>query len=76
MNNHRHNIPMTLISLLSGFAVLAFSTVALAQLEPINVRPNPFSSVDGWVNLPAAREWGSTAGVDIDPDGRHLWAID
>ena len=47
-----------------------------AQLEPINDRPNPFSSVDGWANLPGDRTWGSTAGVDIDPDGRHLWAID
>ena len=47
-----------------------------AQLEPINDRPNPYSSVDGWANLPGDRTWGSTAGVDIDPDGRHLWAID
>ena len=47
-----------------------------AQLEPINERPNPYSSVDNWVKLPGERTWGSTAGVDIDPDGRHLWAID
>jgi len=51
-------------------------TSALGQLEPINQRPNPFSSVDGWASLPGDREWGSTAGVDIDPDGVHLWAID
>ena len=49
---------------------------ATEQLEPINERPNPFSSVDGWADLPGDREWGSTAGVDIDPDGIHLWAID
>ena len=29
-----------------------------------------------WVQLPDGRTWGSTAGVDIDPDGRHVWAID
>jgi sugar lactone lactonase YvrE len=28
------------------------------------------------VHLPDGREWGSTAGVDIDPDGVSLWAID
>lgn len=49
---------------------------ANAQLEPINERPNPYTSVDGWAQLPDGRDWGSTAGVDIDPDGRHLWAID
>ena len=57
-----------------GFAVLLASG-AQAQLEPINNRPNPYTSVDNWVDLPNGRTWGSTAGVDIDPDGRHLWAI-
>jgi len=42
---------------------------------PINDLPNPYSSIDGWGKLPDGREWGSTAGVDIDPDG-SLWAID
>ena len=45
-------------------------------LEPINELPNPYTTEDGWVMLPDAREWGSTAGVDIDPDGEHIWAID
>lgn len=56
-------------------AVFLMNSV-VAQLEPINDRPNPYSSVDGWAKLPGDRTWGSTAGVDIDPDGRHLWAID
>lgn len=61
-----------------AFLLLAMLTanIAVAQLEPINERPNPFSTVDGWAALPGDREWGSTAGVDMDPDGRHLWAID
>ena len=42
---------------------------------PINDLPNPYSSINGWGKLPDGREWGSTAGVDIDPDG-NLWAID
>ena len=61
-----------------SFAIIALfvSGNVLAQLEPINQRPNPFSTVDHWATLPDGREWGSTAGVDMDPDGRHLWAID
>ena len=56
--------------------ILSASSKLAAQLEPINNRPNPYVAVDGWANLPDGREWGSTAGVDIDPDGRPLWAID
>ena len=48
----------------------------LPNIYPINDPPNPYSSRDTWVNLPNGRTWGSTAGADIDPDGRHVWAID
>lgn len=61
---------------LGAAIALAMAGNAMAQLEPINDRPNPYTSVDGWATLPDGREWGSTAGVDIDPDGLHLWAID
>ncbi len=63
------------LALLGGFTCL-FSSNVLPQIVPNNNAPNPYSSVDGWVSLPDGREWGSTAGVDIDPDGVHLWAID
>ena len=51
---------------------------SLEPVEPINVndRPNPYTTEDGWATLPDGRTWGSTAGVDIDPDGVHIWAID
>ena len=48
----------------------------LPNIYPMNDLPNPYSSEDEWVSLPGGRTWGSTAGVDIDPDGRHIWAID
>lgn len=58
-------------------AVIAPAGSAQAQIPaPLNDLPNPYESVDGWAQLPDGREWGSTAGVDIDPDGVHLWAID
>lgn len=38
--------------------------------------PNPISTViKNWAPLPGGREWGSTAGIDIGPDG-HIWAYD
>jgi sugar lactone lactonase YvrE len=39
--------------------------------------PNPNPVVTkGWGPLPGGREWGSTAGVDIDPIDGHIWAYD
>ena len=48
----------------------------IQNIYPENSLPNPYTSEDGWVDLPDGRTWGSTAGTDIDPDGVHIWAID
>lgn len=39
--------------------------------------PNPTPvATQGWGELPAGREWGSTAGIDIDPNDGHIWAYE
>ena len=39
--------------------------------------PNPTATVTAnWGDLPDGREWGSTAGVDIDPIDGQLWAYE
>ena len=39
--------------------------------------PNPNPTVTAnWGELPEGREWGSTAGVDIDPNDGHIWAYE
>lgn len=39
--------------------------------------PNPAPVVTtNWGELPAGREWGSTAGIDIDPIDGHIWAYE
>jgi len=41
-----------------------------------NNLPNPYPVVEkNWAPLPAGLEWGSTAGIDIGPDG-NVWAYD
>ena len=37
--------------------------------------PNPVVTRN-WGDLPAGREWGSTAGIDIDPNDGHIWAYE
>jgi len=38
------------------------------------LNPNP-EVITQWADLPDGRTWGSTAGIDIGPDG-HVWAYD
>ena len=41
-----------------------------------NSYPNPFTTIPDFFKMPAGRKWGSTAGVDIDKDGKTIWIID
>ena len=63
---------------LAGVAMIAASQrAANAQpsYAPPNDAPNPYRTIAGWAQLPDGRKWGSTAGVDIGPDG-NVWAYD
>lgn len=57
-------------------AVAASSASAQPDILPQNDAPNPYVTAEDWAGLPAGREWGSTGGVDVDPDGRHLWVAE
>jgi sugar lactone lactonase YvrE len=61
-------------------AVLGLAGLSLAQtaapVAPINSGPNPYRSIDNWAKLPEGRTWGSTGGVDIDPDGMSVWVAE
>ncbi len=62
--------------LVLGFVSLA--TLATAQGNtpantPVNDRPNPYRTVEGWAKMPAGRTWGSTSAVAIDRDGKSVW---
>jgi hypothetical protein len=50
---------------------------ARAQVSaPTNSAPNPYHAVENWGKLPEGRTWGSTSGVDIDPDGTSVWVAE
>jgi len=71
----RSGVGTTLVTAAAAVAFAAGSPVGAQIPKPLNDLPNPYGSTH-WADLPDGREWGSTAGVDIDPDGVHLWAID
>ncbi len=77
-------IPMlTLIAcgavLLPGCATESGAPASMAAGNPITgegiPNPNP-AVVANWGELPEGREWGTTAGIDIDPIDGHIWAYE
>jgi sugar lactone lactonase YvrE len=56
--------------------VIASSAGAQAATAPVNDRPNPYQTIEGWAKMPAGRTWGSTSAVDIDRDGSHIWVAE
>ena len=70
----------------SGTTTTAASTaeaapapMPMAMGNPISGEglPNPAPMVTrNWGDLPEGREWGSTAGIDIDPNDGHIWAYE
>jgi DNA-binding beta-propeller fold protein YncE len=53
-------------------AIAAIGTAATAGAQAL---PNPYRQVEGWAKLPGGRQIGAVGDVDIDPDGRHVWAV-
>src|SRR5262245_23113761 len=49
---------------------------AQAPVEPVNSKPNPYQTVEGWAKMPEGRTWGSTSAVEIDPDGTSIWVAE
>ncbi len=66
------------VMLFAGALVCALgagTAFAQASYAPKNDEPNPYKPGVSWGQLPDGRKWGSTAGVDIAPDGT-IWAYD
>ena len=62
---------------LIGIAALTLVGAQTDVVDPAKgnlPNPNP-TVVKNWATLPDSRAWGSTAGVDIGPDGQ-VWAYD
>ncbi len=47
-----------------------------AKVTPVNNLPNPYETVRNWGTLPDGRTWGSVSAVNVDIDGKHVWAGD
>src|ERR1700722_1807617 len=68
----KFRITVALAMMLAGTAGRAQSQ---ASYPPPNDLPNPYQTGVAWGQLPDGRKWGSTAGVEVAPDG-NIWAYD
>lgn len=57
-------------------AVLPLLAVAQQASAPVNDKPNPYRTEEGWAKMPAGRTWGSTSAVEIDRDGTSIWVAE
>jgi sugar lactone lactonase YvrE len=59
-----------------AIAIVVATIVAYAASNEPNSQPNPYRTIDRWGTLPQGRTWGSTAGVEIDRDGKSVWVAE
>ena len=64
-----------------AFAVAAAIALSIGaahtqSMAPTNSAPNPYRTIEGFAKMPEGRIWGSTAAVDIDPDGTSIWVAE
>ena len=70
--NKNNSIKSIFIGLLLAPA-LAF---AQADMPPTNDLPNPYTTQEGYLKMPAGRNWGSSSTVDMDLDGESVWVAE
>jgi sugar lactone lactonase YvrE len=57
-------------------AVQLSAQVTTATSPPVNDRPNPYQTIEGWAKMPDGRTWGSTSAVGIAADGASIWVAE
>jgi sugar lactone lactonase YvrE len=67
-----HASRMTLLTS-AVMVVTAFGQAPLAQEDSY---PNPYKPVENFFKMPDGRKIGSTAGIDVDKDGRSIWVFE
>jgi DNA-binding beta-propeller fold protein YncE len=66
----------SILPLAAALALALCGVVAAQTAAPVNTLPNPYRSIENWAKMPEGRSWGSTSGVDIDPDGTSVWVAE
>jgi sugar lactone lactonase YvrE len=68
-------MPQQLRLAMLALFVLSAGAVWLQSVAPTNSLPNPYRGMP-FGKLPEGRQWGSTAGIDVDRDGKSIWVFE
>src|SRR5258705_688330 len=71
LNGGKITLRRARFGLLALFAVSAGAVYSQA-VAPTNSLSNPYAGAP-FGKLPEGRNWGSTEGIGIDPDGKSVW---
>src|SRR5260370_53310 len=74
LNGGRITVRLARFGALAVFA-LAAGAVYSEAVAPTNSLPNPYAGAPS-EKLPEGRNWGWTAGIGIDPDGKSVWVAE
>ena len=74
LNGGKITFRLARFGLLALFAVSAGAVYSQA-VAPTNSAPNPYIGAP-FGKLPDGRNWGSTAGINVDPDGKSIWVAE
>jgi streptogramin lyase len=59
-----------------AIAVPSSAVIGQGRPVPVNDKPNPYETVEGWAKMPEGRTWGSTSAVAIARDGKSIWVAE
>ena len=66
----------TFVIIVAVIAVWSRGAYTQSEDQPVNDLPNPYQTIRNWGSLPDGRNWGPLSAVDIDPDGKSVWAAE
>ena len=67
---------MVIVSIVALMALSEKGVYTQGEVSSVNDLPNPYETIKDWGKMPGGRIFGNTSGVDIDPDGKSVWAVD
>jgi len=73
---HKGRVRFAVAAVIASTAVPTGSHYARIHAQSTDSLPNPYQVVENYFKLPEGRKLGSTAGIDIDRDGRGIWAFE
>jgi hypothetical protein len=76
MRTAHRSTSMLVLGIVAAIALSPGTSYGQEVTDPaLSNLPNPYQTIRNWAPFPEGRTWGSTAGIDIGPDGQ-IWAID